>query len=234
MFLVATLAIGFTRVLHPSGTGGTTLCSKFFAHGGLTSHQKSHNCNFEGTGPKTWSTARSWDYLQCDANLNTKVLFFEHTFAAEFPCDNVKHIMLMRQSYWIWRLHLAAKNRVWQKADSNQRCNLLLTSPPFVLINYVLGRHIHAVATTTELSMAIKRINFIDLIVITEHMSDINNEIEALTGISITKPHVHQNSHHNTNYTVADDCKERFERDRLLDLKLHAHIINRSHTVASF
>ena len=103
-----------------------------------------------------------------------------------------------------------------------------------MLINYVLGRHIHAVATTTELSMAIRQINLIDLIVITEHMSDINNEIEALTGIPITKPHIQKNSHHNKNYTVTDDCKERFEGDRLLDLKLHAHIINRSHFATLF
>lgn len=212
--------------------------------GGLTKHQKAHNCNYMGTGPNTWYNEKTWGYLRCNAKPPSKVIFYEHTFAAEFPCpNNVKHIMLMRSDYWTWKLHTAGKRPTWQGLSLSRRCDELLADPPHGLINFVLGRHEHAVASTEELNAAMRRVSHFDLIVITERLSNtsLHGAIQNVTGIHIVNTDVHRNAHSRPperksysysgretsrpSYDVPSDCRDRFLADRALDLKLHAHIV---------
>lgn len=221
MHLILTAAIGFTRVLHPGGTGGTTMCA-MLRGGGPTAHQKRHNCNFMGTGPHTWQQERTWDYLSCDAKLDTEVIFFEHTFSAEFPCaNNVKHILLMRTKYWTWKLHFTAKMKEWQGLSLERRCDKLLSLPKFTLI--MLGRYPHASASVVDLHNAITRASHVDLIVWTEKMSEMAGHITNLTGIRV--PAVNARNQHHIDYMVADGCEDKFRRTRQFDLRLHAHLL---------
>lgn len=233
MFYIAMLSIGFTRVLHFSGSGGTTLCNMFqTANSHLTDHQKGFNCNFPGTDPhiSKWSEERHWDYLKCSANLSTKVLFFEHTFPAEFPCQNdVKHILLIHENYWIMRLHnVAAYSPDWKKAASPQKkCDFLVYDTPFFLINFILGRHKHTVASELDLKRAMHRVDQMDLVILTSQLLSSTKEISTVTGIEVV-PGPHMNHHKHLDLTLPTDCEKRFLELRELDSKLHTHMTKRS------
>ena len=99
------------RVLHPSGTGGTSLCNivKETRGARLTNFQltQNDNCNFDGSGPKTrrhrmedspWRKCS----VMADRENDWNWVFVETGFDFEFPCpsdSNVKHVMLFREPW---------------------------------------------------------------------------------------------------------------------------------------
>ena len=93
------------RVLHPSGTGGTTVCDAARRAAGvrMTPFQLEHNCNHPGAGPHTYRlmTAES-PWRRCDAldRRESNWVHLEHAFDADFPCGgDVRHVLLFREPF---------------------------------------------------------------------------------------------------------------------------------------
>lgn len=98
------------RVVHPSGSGGTTLCKviKHTKGARLSSFQGIHNCNERGSGPKTFKSMKpDSPWRRCDSAMKDGVrkynwLFLEYAFDVDYPCapdKNVKHVMLFRDPW---------------------------------------------------------------------------------------------------------------------------------------
>ena len=110
---IATKRIGedvLVRVVHPSGSGGTTLCKLIKKTQGarMSRFQRDHNCNENGSGPKTSrrmrpdSPWRRCDFSRTNGARTYNWLFFEYAFDADYPCaqnENVKHVMLFRDPW---------------------------------------------------------------------------------------------------------------------------------------
>ena len=110
---IATKRIGedvLVRVVHPSGSGGTTLCRLIKKTQGarMSRFQRDHNCNENGSGPKTSrrmrpdSPWRRCDFSRTNGARTYNWLFFEYAFDADYPCaqnENVKHVMLFRDPW---------------------------------------------------------------------------------------------------------------------------------------
>ena len=110
---IATKRIGedvLVRVVHPSGSGGTTLCKLIKETQGarMSSFQHEHGCNENGGGPKTSrrmrpdSPWRRCDFSRTNGARTYNWLFFEYAFDADYPCaqnENVKHVMLFRDPW---------------------------------------------------------------------------------------------------------------------------------------
>ena len=93
------------RILHPSGTGGTTLCRLLKSVPGvkMTEFQRIHNCNLEGSGPQIIGMMRKdtpWRFCSALDRLapSSNCFFMENGIDAELPCDNenIKTVMLFR------------------------------------------------------------------------------------------------------------------------------------------
>ena len=96
------------RVVHPSGSGGTTLCRLIKQTEGarMTEFRKIHNCNPDGAGPKTRqnmtpdSPWRRCNYAKERGVRMYNWLFLEYEFDVDYPCaQNVKHVMLFRDPW---------------------------------------------------------------------------------------------------------------------------------------
>ena len=100
------------RVVHPSGTGGSTLCYIVRSTCGafITGFQNTHNCNLLGAGPGILHFNKAppdAPWRRCDVATQAKDLklpnwiFLEYAFDVEYPCeqDNVKHVMLFRDPW---------------------------------------------------------------------------------------------------------------------------------------
>ena len=102
-----TEATPLVRVLHPSGTGGTSICQLAKLADGvrLTSYQMEHNCNLLGAGPHDFqSMTSSSPWRRCNAVDRAESNWYqiEYAFDADFPCepgDDVTHVMLFREPF---------------------------------------------------------------------------------------------------------------------------------------
>ena len=188
------------RVLHLSGTGGTSICAAAKKASGvrLTNFQKKHNCNVNGSGPHNFQhMKKDSPWRQCNPpNSPFNWIHLEYAFDAEFPCAFSKHIMLLRDPWERFRSLLLKSVDPLEKVlnmtrilegpkDTIRFAEVRVLDNPyirFILGSYESNQISFGSLASVHVKRAIEIASHFDLIIETRHISTSGPVISQVTG----------------------------------------------------